>query len=74
MKESVTSTHFIHALGPEVVRVVEGEVRDAGVVVEATQVLETLLDLTPEQSSEYNLYPTLAPTLVPYPRTLLLFF
>lgn len=53
MKESVTSTHFIHTLGPEVVRVVEGEVRDAGVVVEATQVLETLLDLTPEQSSKF---------------------
>lgn len=63
MKESVTSTHFIHALGPEVVRVVEGEVKDAGVVVEATQVLETLLDLTPEQSSEYNLYPTPVPRL-----------
>lgn len=52
MKDSVASTHFIHTLGPEIVRVVEGEVRDAGVVVEATQVLETLLDLTPEQSSK----------------------
>ena len=48
-----TSAHFIHALGPEVVRVVEGGVRgEAAVVVEATQVLEGLLDLAPEESSE----------------------
>lgn len=48
-----TAAHFIHALGPEVVRLVEGGVRgEATVVVEATQVLEGLLDLAPEESSE----------------------
>ena len=42
---------FIHALGPEVVKVVEGE-GESVVVVEAIQVLETLLELTPEAHSK----------------------
>ena len=47
-----TSAHFIHALGPEVVRVVEESVRsESAVVIEATQVLEGLLDLAPEENS-----------------------
>ena len=50
------NAHFIHALGPEVVELVEagvrGGVKDAGVIVEAMQVLETLLDLTADTNSE----------------------
>ena len=55
--------HFIHALGPEIVRLVEssGTSRDNGrrrappeppVIIEASQVLETLLSLTAEANSE----------------------
>ena len=57
MKSLFQSTHlearnqFIHALGPEVVKVVEGE-GEVAVMIEAVQVLETLLELTPEAHSE----------------------
>ena len=51
MQDSASAVQFIHALGPEVVRIVEEGGRDTAVMVEGTQVLETLLDLTPEQHS-----------------------
>ena len=52
--------HFIHALGPEVVRLVEGDGAsttpgrrpDPTVVIEASQVLETLLAMTSEANSK----------------------
>ena len=52
--------HFIHALGPEVVRLVEGcgasttpgRRPDPTVVIEASQVLETLLAMTAEANSK----------------------
>ena len=54
------NVHFIHALGPEVVRLVEecgasttmGRSPDPTVVIEASQVLETLLAMTAEANSE----------------------
>ena len=59
-QENELSVHFIHALGPEVVRLVEegvrGEEGDSVVIVEATQVLEGLLDATPEEKSEFSQY------------------
>lgn len=56
--------HFIHALGPEVVRLVEecgastmtGRKPDPTVVIEASQVLETLLAMTAEANSELMVY------------------
>ena len=61
--------HFIHSLGPEVVKLVEsygassasgvagggggGERPEAAVVIEASQVLETLLAMTAEANSEF---------------------
>ena len=54
--------HFIHALGPEIVRLVESSGTSRGngrrvppeppVIIEASQVLETLLSLTAEANSE----------------------
>lgn len=43
---------FLHALGPEVVRIAEGETQPVTVVIEALQVLEMLLELTPEAHSK----------------------
>ena len=42
---------FLHALGPEVVQLAEGEAEPVAVVIEALQVLEALLELTPEAHS-----------------------
>ena len=57
------NVHFIHSLGPEVVKLVEsygaslvsagGERPEAAVVIEASQVLETLLAMTAEANSEF---------------------
>jgi hypothetical protein len=59
---SEVNIHFIHALGPEIVRLVESSGTSRGngrrapaeppVVIEASQVLETLLSLTAEANSE----------------------
>ena len=54
---SVSSVHFIHALGPEVVEVVracgEGD-GDVGVAMEAAQVLEQLLVSTPDDKCKFT--------------------
>ncbi len=55
--KSNLSVHFIHALGPEVVRLVEDglsgrEKIEVGVVIEATKILESLLDQTPDDQSK----------------------
>ena len=60
---SEVNVHFIHALGPEIVRLVESNGTNSTgngqrapteppVVIEASQVLETLLSLTAETNSE----------------------
>lgn len=63
---SEVNVHFIHALGPEIVRLMEacapgstgtgggggGARPDSAVVIEASQVLETLLAITAEAHSE----------------------
>lgn len=43
---------FLHALGPEVVRLAEGDAQPVTVVIEALQALEMLLELTPEAHSK----------------------
>lgn len=50
---SSANVHFIHRLGPEVVKLVEERGREGQleVVLEATQVLELLLEATPESKS-----------------------
>ena len=60
---SEVNVHFIHALGPEIVRLVENSGTSTGnrwgapaeppVIIEASQVLETLLSLTAEANSEF---------------------
>ena len=54
---SEMNIHFIHALGPEVVRVVEECTSgcEPSVVVEATNVLDALLDGTPETKSDQKI-------------------
>ena len=68
---SEVNISFIHTLGPEIVRLVEESGTSAGsssrgrsaeppVIIEASQVLETLLALTAEANSEmiqYHNYP-----------------
>ena len=43
---------FVHSLGPEVVRLVQERGDNVTVAIESLQVLETLLELTPETHSE----------------------
>ena len=43
---------FVHALGPEVVRLVEEREEPVTVVIEALQVLELLLEMTPDAHSK----------------------
>ena len=50
--DEVVRNPFLHALGPEVVRLVEGEDQPVAVVIEALQVLELVLELTPEAHSK----------------------
>lgn len=59
---------FLHALGPEVVRLTEGETQPVTVVIEALQVLEMLLELTPEAHSKpLNLASLPPPHMLPSP-------
>ncbi len=55
---SPTNVHFIHRLGPEVVRLVEGcgtgGEGQLEVMTEATQALELLLEATPTAKSEFS--------------------
>lgn len=54
---STSSVHFIHRLGPVVVGMVEGGGGREGkleVMVEASQVLEGLLEATPQDKSEFD--------------------
>ncbi len=53
---SQASVSFIHSVGPCVVRLVEGCMAggvESGVVTEATQVLEVLLEATKDENSEF---------------------
>lgn len=63
MKKSELAAHFIHALGPELVGVVEESMKKVGgpggkmtveskVVIRAIQLLEMLLERTPEDKSK----------------------
>ena len=45
---------FIQSLGPEVVRLVEKKAEPVTTVIEALQVLEMLLELTPETHSKFT--------------------
>ena len=50
-KEEMVRNPFIHALGPEVVKLVERKEEPVSTVIEALQVLELLLEMTPDSHS-----------------------
>ena len=51
ISNEVVRNPFLHALGPEIVRLVEGETQPVAVAIEALQVLELVLELTPDEHS-----------------------
>ena len=65
MKRKELASHFIHALGPELVGIVEESMKKTGpggrktveakVVIRAIQLLEILLERTPEDKSKKDM-------------------
>ena len=55
-----TSVHFIHKLGPEVVKLVQGcglqREGSLEVMTESSQILELLLEATPTAKSEFGMW------------------
>lgn len=67
INNEVVRNPFLHVLGPEIVRLVEKKAESVTVATEALQVLEMLLEMTPDTHSNDTLNVPLQPPIVPLP-------